>query len=370
MKKLIILLSFLIIEKSYSQILLRNLQGEPIFSPYLNENTKNTMLNLNTGTQSIGADYLFTNKSNNPADYLVYRFGLSTKPNEGVGPLITNGQFSPGVKLNAARTKVRLFASPMLVRIDGTKRKFDDWLTLSTSITYEKNKLLRKDTSFSRQVIDTSFTGYSLGLDYNMAFGTFEQDYINFKIVYNRRNNYGELSNVDIIDRRTTFDSASGIQRNIEKKVTAKEGIYKEMDAALIQISYTHLPKYQFKNLKKYDGSDLMKEKEETTTEYVTNGDRVDTITRKTVKSEPVPNPNFKSLKFGYSLFYSALATTGEMPESKLGGSLFIISPDKDNNLIPRLAVNFQMNDIFDLQKKNNGLFKRFQAGVTATFSL
>lgn len=370
MKKIIIVLLLIAAQKSYSQILIRNLQGEPIFSPYMNENVKNTLLSLNTGTQSIGADYFFTTKSTNPADYLIYRLGLSTKPNEGVGPLITNGQFSPGVKLTAARTKVRVFASPMLVKSDGTKRKFDDWLTISTSFAYEKNKLLRKDTSFNRQVVDTNFTGYSIGVDYNMALGTFEQDYFNFKIIYNRRNNYSELTSIDIVDRRTGFDSATATQRNVEKKVTAKEGTYKEMDAALIQLSYTHLPKYQYKNLKNPDGSDVMKEKEEITTEYVTNGDKVDTIIRKTVKSEPVPNQYFKSLKFGYSLFYSSLASTDEMPESKLGGSLFLISPDKENNLIPRLAVNFQLNDIFDLKKKNNGMLKRFQAGVTATFSL
>ena len=240
MKRLFILVLLLAVQKSYSQILVRNLQGEPIFSPYLSENVRNTLLNLNTGTQSIGADYFFTTKASNPADYLIYRLGISTKPNEGVGPLITNGQFSPGVKLTAARTKVRLFASPMLVKSDGTKRKFDDWLTLSASFAYEKNKLLRKDTTFSKQVIDTTFTGYSFGVDYSMALGTFEQDYFNFKIIYFRRNNYSELTSIDIVDRRTTFDSATTTQRNVEKKVTAKEGVYKEMDAVLIQISYNY----------------------------------------------------------------------------------------------------------------------------------
>jgi hypothetical protein len=59
------------------------------------------------------------------ADYLIYRFGISTKATDGVGPLITNGQFSPGVKLTWQGQKLRVFANPSLVKPDGTKRKFD-----------------------------------------------------------------------------------------------------------------------------------------------------------------------------------------------------------------------------------------------------
>jgi hypothetical protein len=54
------------------------------------------------------------------------------------------------------------------------------------------------------------------------------------------------------LDKRTKYDSLSFTQRSAEKKVTAKEGIYKEMDAAIIQVSYTHLPKYQYKKLKRF----------------------------------------------------------------------------------------------------------------------
>lgn len=395
MKKLLTIFVLICSFRSSGQILLKNLQGEPIFSPKLDESKQNTLLNINTGTQSIGADYLFTTKSRNPSDYLIYRFGVSAKATEGVGSLITNGQFSPGVKLTAARTKIRLFANPLISKPDGTKRKFDDWLTFTGSFIFEKNKLFKKDTTFAKQITDTTFTGYSLGMDYNMVLGTNEQDYINFGLTYNRRNNYNDLTSVDVVDKRIIFDSVSATQRNVEKKVSAKEGTYKEMDAAVIQLSYTHLPKYQFKNLKNPDGSVMMKEKEETVTEYITytnvridtvtrtnrnsqpiteyinyTQSRIDTVTRTIKKSEPVPNPNFKSIKFGYSFFYNVLVQKGEKPETKLGGSIFLISPDKDNNLIPRLAINFQIKDLYDLKNANNGLAKRFQAGVSATFPL
>lgn len=368
MKKLLILLFVFIFDNSYSQILIRNLQGEPIFSPLMNDNAKNVLLNLNTGAQSIGADYLFNTRSKNPTQYTNYRIGLSAKPTEGVASLISNGQFSPSLKLSFAITRIQLFANSMLIKQNLEKIKFNDWLTISSSINYEKNKLLRRQSSFNSQIIDTNFTGYSLGFDYNISFGNDEQDYFNFQIVYNRRNNYDELTSFDIIDRRSIFDSATSIQRSFEKKTTAREGNYMERNASLIQISYTHLPKNQFKYLKSKDGSDSMKVL--TKTEFRTNGSKIDTINIETETSEPVTNPNFKSLKFGYSFFYSVLAMNGFLPESKLGASLFIISPDKDNNLIPRLAFNCQFNDIFDLQQKNNGIFKRFQVGISATFSL
>ncbi len=370
MKNLIIIVLLFCTIKSSSQLLTRILHGEPLFSPKINENSQGILLNLNTGTQSIGGDYLFTTKSKNPSDYLIYRLGVATKATDGVGPLFANGQFSPGVKLSAARTNIRVFASN-IVKNDGTKSKFDDWLTFTATYSFEKNKLFSKENSFAKQITDTIFSGYSLGLDYTMALGSNEQDYFNFNVAYNRRNNYNDLSSIDVFDNRLIYDSLTSTQRSIEKKVTAKEGIYKEMDAAIIQISYTRLPKYEFKNRKNANGSDMTFAKEETTTEYLTNNNgKIDTVTRKSIKTEPVPNPNFKLLKFGYSVFYNLTAQNGEKPQTRVGGSIFLISPNKEGNLVPRISINVQIKDLYNVMNTNDNIPKRIQAGITATFSI
>jgi hypothetical protein len=380
------------------QILQRNFEGEQLFSPRYDAITPNTLINLNTGTSAVAIDYLFNTKANNPSKYKIYRIGISVKPSEGVGPLMTNGQFSPGVKLSGSMTNIPFLAGSL------ARKGFDDWISFNLAFNYEKNKLFRNDPVFAKQLYDTSFTGISLGTDYTMVFGVQEQDYLNIRLTYNRKSSAGDLTAIDVEDNRSFTDPATGVTRTLSKKQNAREGTYTEFDAWNWQIAYTKLPKYQFKNLHNRAGGDSVKTKQEisrslipipagtdtitrviteyinrngvmdsiirTTREIVSRPARVDTVITVTSKSEPVSNPLFKSLKIGYSLYFNTTARNGEYPNSKMGGVIFFISPNKDDVLVPRLGITFQFNDPFDVKGANTGMFKRFQAGLTTTFSL
>jgi hypothetical protein len=35
-----------------------------------------------------------------------------------------------------------------------------------------------------KQIVDTTFSGYGIGIDYNIALGTNEQDYFNFNLLH------------------------------------------------------------------------------------------------------------------------------------------------------------------------------------------
>jgi hypothetical protein len=398
MKKYYLMILVLSSTFASGQILQRNFEGEPLFSPRYDAITPNTLINFNTGTQSIALDYLFNTKANNPSKYKIYRLGVSVKPSEGVGPLMTNGQFSPGVKLSGSMTKIPFLAKSLVTK------GFDDWISFNLAFNYEKNKLFRNDPVFSKQLYDTSFTGISLGTDYTMVFGEEEQDYLNIRLTYNRKSSAGDLTAIDVEDNRSFTDPATGVTRTLSKKQSAREGTYTEFDAWNWQIAYTRLPKYQFKYIKNARGGDSARKKQDISTslipipagtdtitrvvtEYImTNGvmdsttrftkeivsrpARVDTVITITSKTEPVGNPLFKSVKIGYSLYFNSTARKGEYPNSKIGGVVFFISPNKEDVLVPRIGITFQFNDPFDVKGANTGVFKRLQAGLTTTFSL
>lgn len=350
------------------QILPQNAQGESLFSPYLDRDKSATLLNLNTGTQSLGIDYYFSSKSASPEKYSVFRIGASGKATEGVGTLLSKGQFSPGAKIYGSVSIIPLLA-PKLIK--AASSKFDDWLTINASYSVDKYKLYNKDTIFRSQVSDSTFGGFSLGLNYIMVLGYQELDYFSIRASYDRKNNFSDLSSIEVMDNRNTFDSTSGVIRTASKSVVAREGNYKEYDGFTWGLSYTRLPKYPHKYIQKSDKSGNETEtKVEKVTEKVTVNGITFNIEREAIKEIPKPNPFYKSLRLGYSVYLNTLTSNISKPVSNLGAIIFVLSPNKDDIMAPRLGVDLYFKDITDSKKTNTGLLKRFNVAFTTTIAL
>ena len=369
-----------------AQVTLKNVQGEQIFSPIIDKNQTGTLISLNTGTTSLGFEYYFTDKSKDPSTYYIFRLGASAKATAGLGPLISNGQLSPGTDITASYTKVRLFAPVVF------NHKFFDWLSLDAAYSIDQFKLFKSDTTFSEQIYNQRFRGFKLIASYNMMLGSAMRDYICISVGYIRKNNYSDLTSVDIHDFTQVENTSPEVTRRYGNTVNAKQGLYKEYDSYPLNFSYTYVP---FQN--RYQSN--TKTKSVTTVTYVrtvaqsdtvykdgidsegnhirvlsviTHRPKIDTVTTITKPEEvKVENPFFKSLRFGYAVYANPnIGINGNSTVTNIGTVLFLASPNKDNILTTRLGLDFQLSDFFDSKHVNNGPFNRIKIGFTTIFSL
>lgn len=342
-----------------AQVLLKNNQGEQLFSPLISNNLSSTLLNLNTASTSLGATYYFTDKAGDPANYHVFSLGVTGKATDGLAPLIKQGQLSPGVSFTGSVTKVRLFAPEII------NHKFYDWLSFNAGYAADKYKLYRPDTVFKSQVSSQNFRGLTMNLNYNMVLGKEERDHISISLGYARKNNNGDLTAVDVQDYKVINDPVSGTVRQYGSTQTARQGKYQEFDTYPLSFIYVNLPAYERPYLKD------KKVKTTTTVSYVTVKGKTDTVTTVTKEEVNVDNPFFKSLKVGYALYLNAYPANNANPSvSNLGGTIFLVSPDKNNQPTSRIGLNLEFGDFFDVKKANNGAFNRLSIGLTTNFSL
>lgn len=313
------ILILMIIQTANAQFVLETKNGEALFSPFIaldgNDLRSTGLLKFNTGDQSIGFDFFKAPKKIEPK-YSFWTLGLKAKPSEGFASVIKSGQFSPSVVVGGAVCQMKIFDR----ELTKPENRFIDWGALFFNITTSRLPLYKSDTSFKNQIYNKNFSGFSFGVNYNALISS--KYLLSFKIGSTRKNNYDDLSSLEISDIKTSFDSTSNTTRNVIRTKVAKQGILKEFDAYPISIAFSKFPKQ-------------------------------DSL----------------GLSIGYSIYLSTLASNIESPKTDIGCILYL-STNKQGVGTPNLGVNFQFNDFFDVTGLNNGLLKRVSIGLISNFSI
>jgi len=314
---------FLFVQNISAQLLLENKTGDAQFVPLISMTETQTqkssgLIKINTGDQSIGIDYFNAPNATGKPKYKFWSFGAKAKPTEGYASVLKNGQFSPGISLSGALTQVKIFDR----ETTKPENNFFDWAALYFNYAINKYQLYKSDTTFKNQVYSTNFSGLGLGINYNFLVKS--SFLISVKFGYARKNNYDDLTSIEIRDTKYFFDSASNTRRDVITSKTAKQGTFNEFDSYPFSFTFTRL----------------------------TSDD-----------------PTTKGLSFGYSIYLNGLPTNNHKPNTTAGCILYLAKM-KDGISTPSLGLNLQLNDFFDVNKVNNGLLKRLSVGLTTNFSI
>ncbi|WP_157830411.1 hypothetical protein [Siphonobacter sp. SORGH_AS_0500] len=329
MKKLIYLItSIFLYHLSYSQILIDDKSGDVIGNniPQIGGGKNISLIRLNTGSQSIGFSHFLSSSMVDASNYSVNEFSLKTRPTDGLGPLINNGQFAPGIKLGYTYTKVNLFS-------DTGPGGYIDWGGVSINYDIDKYTLIKKDTTYFNQLYNKNFNGLGLYAYYS---GLIKSKWIVYgRIGYTHQNNLDELSSVEAKEIIfTSTDPISGQQREVVKSKIGKLGLYEEFDGFPIILSIT-----------------------------------------RTTKSDDPKSPDFKEslaaarLRIGFTAYLKNVMSN-RLPNTTIGVILFLAKQDKMGVRIPILGLSIQAKDPFDVLNKGNSFQNRLGIGFTSVFSL
>lgn len=324
MKKIGILTVVLLLVQALSaQILLEDLHGDVIVHNqfYGNQKASNiSLIKLNTGSQSLGFNYFTSTVLHDPRKYQIHSYGAKARPTEGYAAVISNGQFSPGINLSYSFTQVSIFSKSTLSR-------FIDWAGISINYDINRYLLYKRDTAFDSQFYPQNFKGLTISGNYNILINSLWIASINAG--YERRNNYGDLTPIEVKDISTYTDPTGTVQRQIVNTTTARQGSYETFDASPITFA----------------------------------------ITKATPTDDPA-TAAANQLRFGYSVYVKTLLSK-YLPQTDAGVIFFLTKQDKDNGVrSPVFGLNIEANDPFDVQQQKNGLQNRLAVGFTTIFSL
>lgn len=324
MKNISILITVLFFSQAISaQILLEDLDGDVIVHNqfYGNQKASNiSLIKLNTGTQALSFNYFTSTVLHDPRKYKIHSYGVKARPTEGYAAVISNGQFSPGVNLSYSLTQVSIFSK-------STLSPFIDWAGISINYDINRYLLYKRDTAFASQFYPQNFKGLHISGYYNVLLSSIWIASLNAG--YERRNNYDDLSPVEVKDITTYTDPTGTVQRQIVKTRTARQGSYQTFDAFPLLLSVT--------------------------------------------KATPTDDPATAAanqLRFGYSVYLKTLLSD-YLPQTDAGVIFFLTKQDKDNGVrSPVFGLNIEASDPFDVQQQKNGIQNRLVVGFTTIFSL
>ncbi|HEY1045695.1 MAG TPA: hypothetical protein VGF79_04600 [Bacteroidia bacterium] len=301
----------------YGQVLIDNKFGEQMFSPFINSSTSRSgLIKINSNEQSLGFNYFALLDPIGKPRYKFANIEIKSKPTEGLAPIFRNGQFSPGFSIAGAITQVKIFDK------EATKpeNNFIDWGSFDFKFGKSKYQMYNADTTFDNQLYSAQYSPFSLNLSYSIL--AHSSCLISFKIGYLRSNNTSDLELVEVLDKRTQFDTANNTTRDIVTTKTARNGIYKEMDSYPINFSIIKL------------------------------------------------TPDDASMsQLGYGAFFSTLPKNGYLPITDVGLILYY-STVKNGNSTPVIGLNIIGNDFFDVRRKNNGLLNRLSLSLTSVIKI
>lgn len=321
MKKLYILLVvFLLVKTVSAQVLLEDKDGDKIVNNHIlvtPQISRLSLIKLNTGDQSLGFSYLTSSALHDPAKYTVQEFGLKASPTAGYAAVFRNGQFSPGIKANYGFTLVNPFNR-------ATISKTVDWLGIDLGYNYDKYLLYQPKVAFADQLYNKISQTYQATLGYNFLLNS--KYIINIKAGYNRRNNYADLSSVEVDDITTINNGTT--QRQVVSSGTASQGNY---------VEYNAFP-------------------------------QVASFTRATQTDDP-SSENASKLRLSYTLFLKNQFSS-YLNKTDAGVIFFLTKQDKSGIRNPVLGFVIQAINLFDTQHLNNGLQNRIRIGFTTNFSL
>lgn len=162
---------------------------------------------------------------------LFYGFDVSGKTNDGLFSLISNGNISPGTKVNGIIGLQELFHKTNL---------FDGWLALKVGYEGSSFKLFNPESVFTNQIKKTSFNTFTSSLAFNLRIGG--NKLLALSVGYQKVNNYSDLDELELTDTKTINDSVSNTTRTYMSKVKARTGDYKVFDQVPINIDFFWTP--------------------------------------------------------------------------------------------------------------------------------
>lgn len=323
MKKIYVLfIIFWGIKTASAQILLEDREGEKI----VNNNAVLTpdigrlaLIKLNTGDQSLGFSYFVSTALHDPAKYFIHEFGLKALPTSGYAAVFKNGQFYPGIKANYGFTVVNPFNR-------STSSKTVDWFSLEAGYNFDKYLLYRENAAFDDQLYDKISQTYQALLSYNLLLNS--KFIFNVKAGYSRKNNYADLSSVEVDDIRTITNTTTNIERQVKSSSTAAEGTYVEYNSFPQIISFT-----------------------------------------RATKTDAEGSADAAKLRVGYTVFVKNQFSS-YLNKTDAGAVIFLSRQDKSGIRNPVLGFVIQAVNLFDTEDLHNGLQNRIRVGFTTNFSL
>lgn len=323
MKKIgVLFIAFLWIKTASAQVLLEDKDGEKI----VNNNAVLTpdvgrlaLIKLNTGDQSLGFSYFISSRLHDPAKYAVHEFGLKALPTAGYAAVFKNGQFYPGIKANYGFTLVNPFNR-------STLRKTVDWVTLEAGYNFDKYLLYQQNADFDQQLYYKISQTYQALLSYNLLLNS--KFILNIKTGYSRKNNYADLSSIEVDDITTINNAATNIERQVKSSNTAAEGTFVEYNAFPQIISFTRV-----------------------------------------TKTDAEGSADAAKLRVGYTLFVKNQLSS-YLNKTDAGAVLFLSRQDKSGIRNPVLGFVIQAVNLFNTQHLDNDLQNRIRVGFTTNFSL
>ena len=234
-KVIIFIIPFFITLNVSAQMLLENKEGDSQFLPFIQADTVGIgLIKLNTGDQSIGFDY-FKVISPDKAKYKFWSLGFKAKPTEGYAEVFNNNQFTPGITINGAYSKVKIF-DPEETK---PENNFIDWGAIYFKYSKNKYQLFNEDTTYNNQFYTKEFDGLGVGVNYNVLLKSTYQ--ISLSIGYERRNNFSDLKKIEVKDIKTFYDSTTNVTREVSSSKTVHQGNFNEFDTYPIGLSFTKL---------------------------------------------------------------------------------------------------------------------------------
>ena len=162
---------------------------------------------------------------------LFYGFDISGKTNDGVLSLISEGNISPGAKINAIIGMQEFFSKSNL---------FDGWLVLKAGYEGSSFKLYNSDSAFASQVQNTSFNTFVTSLAFNLKIGG--NKLLGLSAGYQKVNNYEDLQELEITDTKTITEPDSNTTRTYEKKIKARTGNYETSGQLPVDLDFFWTP--------------------------------------------------------------------------------------------------------------------------------
>ncbi len=322
-KRYTIFIVFLLIKTASAQVLLEDKDGDKIVNNniLLSQVSRLSLIKLNTGDQSLGFSYFTSTSLHNPEKYNVQEFGLKASPTAGYAAVFRSGQFSPGIKANYGLTLVNLFNRPIM------QKKIMDWLSFDLGYNFDNYLLYQQNAAFANQLYYKTSKTYQAFVGYNLLLKS--KYIINIKAGYSRKNNYADLSSVEVNDITSVTNTTTGTVRQVSNSSTAGEGNYLEYNSFPQIISFT-----------------------------------------RATKTDDPNSDDAKMLRLGYTLF-AKNQFSSYLNKTDAGVIFFLSKQDKTSGIRnPVLGLVIQAVNLFDTQQLNNGLQNRIRIGFTTNFSL
>lgn len=182
---------------------------------------------LNTADASLKLS--FVNRVSNKKFF--YGFDVSGKTNDGIAPLISKGDISPGAKVNGVIGLQELFHKSNIL---------DGWLALKIGYEGASFKLFNSDSIFANQIKKTSFNTFTSSMSFNLKIGG--NKLLAASIGYQKANNYDDLDDLELTDKTTIIDTVSNTTRTFEKTIKTKVGDYKTFDQIPLNLDFFWVP--------------------------------------------------------------------------------------------------------------------------------